>query len=126
MKLHELLNAVYDAGMTEGPYEVWYANMKWARDNHFAENPDVDLNDLKKSHTFIGAVSMCDPEMLFEMLNWPFAREDKLPLVNEFFNDLFKNKFVTHSSMSVGDMLVKGDFAKYCAAMGWKTIKRGN
>ena len=57
-------------------------------------------------------------EKIFSMLNRP-----NNPLGEPLYQDLIRKKKVSHTSMSVGDMIKVGRVWYYCADEGWEKLE---
>ena len=100
--------AVVAPGLQQGPTKIWYYRPEHARDlglgvewcRQHGRLPDP--RDLQRTHGLLGSIKATDPDQIYRMLQgevWSPAGESR---------QLIKSLHLTHTSMSVGDVVEIG------------------
>ena len=104
-----------------GNTEIWYfksGNMKYFIHGYkdmMRWHPEMkpDPNNLEKTHSLVGTIAETDPDRIYNILNnWG----------GEEVNELLTNKGVSHTSMSVGDIIKIGNRVLFVDKMGFKEL----
>ena len=116
---------------TPGDTEIWYMKetnfdswdfreeMYKEEPNHNMEytkrnGPRIDPKNLEKTHALLGTVGETDLDEIYHMMNnWG---------VGKLSNDFLEERGVTHTSMSVGDIIKIGDTIWFVDGRGFKDI----
>jgi len=109
---------------TQGRTEIWYMKSEHFRDfihgyddvERFSPEKIPTANNLENTHALLGTIAETDPEQIFHKLN-NWGGSD----VNEFL----KGKGVSHTSMSVGDIIKLGNKALMVDRTGFKELSTG-
>jgi hypothetical protein len=98
-------------------YTVWYFRPEVA-DDALMGRLEVDMTHLPRTHEEVGYVDKETKEEVFAFLNGE-AWEDAAPI---YFRQKIKTP-LSHTSMSVGDVLVDRDGATWLVEpIGWKRL----
>lgn len=98
-------------GLAPGPTEVWYAK-EFGR----VRAQDVDPKDLSKTHALVGKIQETDLDTVYGLMqgNMWSPRGEARTLINSLG--------LHHTSMSVGDVIVKNGVAHFVNPAGFKEL----
>jgi hypothetical protein len=115
---------LHEPGVGEGDIEVWYYKQEVARDASLAGYGDAswkpDPTNLEATHVHLGTVGW---EGNIDYAGGIFTHmqgEVWSPLGEA--RSLIESKGLTHTSMSIGDVIVIGGVASMCVAVGWREL----
>ena len=110
----------YEDGLRKGMTEIWYAKPSPTNGVHYdrlkSKGMLPDPRNLKKTHVLIGKIKERNLEKIYDMMqgeNWS---------PNGEAYDLI-SKTDTHTSMSVGDIIVVGNKVVFVDGIGFKELK---
>ncbi len=98
-----------------GKTEIWYMKKEWFRAGSGGDLPDK--KNLKKTHILLGKVNYTRPEEVYAHM------QGHVWSPNGEARDLIRSKNLSHTSMSVGDVLKVGNKAFVVSLMGFKELK---
>lgn len=112
-KMYKSLNDVYPKGSTK----IWYTKGFY---NPFGkEKDDITPENISKTHILLGQISETDFDKIFSMMQgerWSPEGEAR---------NLIKGLGLTHTSMSVGDVIEKGKTLYMVDTFGFKNLSTG-
>ena len=115
--------AKYIPSLAKGPVKIWYWKSEAGRDllmgYEFLEKEGMlpDKNSLKSSYIELGSIKESKLEKIFKYMqgeNWSPKGEAR---------DLIRKKKLSHTSMSVGDIIEKGNKLFMVDRFGFAEIK---
>ena len=117
--------AHYRPELAEGPTEVWYVRPQYGRDLRMgldfvqSERPDLVPNqrNLPATHVLLGEISETNPEKVVQLMQgevWSPHGEAR---------NLIQNKGLAHTSMSVGDVVRKGNDIYFVDTFGLRRME---
>ncbi len=106
-----------------GSVQVWYYREEYARDAHFSDFASMigarkpnKMHSLDKTHILLCHTNIEDKEILFTRFqDWPGIHSKE---TNAYLDSIG----LTHTSMSVGDIVVIDENTYLCASMGWTRL----
>jgi hypothetical protein len=112
--LNDAVESVGDPRYEKGPVEIWYLQPDKMRDSYFiVPHPKY----LKITHALLGSIAHTNLEDIFEMMqgaNWSPQGQAR---------NLIQSKGLGHTSMSAGDVIVKGGSIYRVAMMGFEKVE---
>ncbi len=111
-------SAVYVPSLSAGATKIWYYKPSVSRFITFGE-VKIDPLDLGKTHVLLGSVQETNLDTLFGALQgeaWSPEGEAR---------ELIRSKELSHTSMSVGDVVEVHGKAYVCRPMGWAELLVG-
>lgn len=110
---------VTNPGLAPGSTQIWYIKDEYFRDAMviFRDKESISIDELEKTHVLLGSVDETDPEEIW------VAMQGEHWSPNGEARNLISSKGLSHTSMSVGDVIVLGHDVFVTAFSGFDTIR---
>lgn len=120
-----MLNKLRQSRDFETDIAIYYCKDEYARDFMFGDFAAFDKSNPEKTHTLLGYVSYnfdlyMDAQAARNILYRELQGEFWSP--NGEANSLIRSKGLSHTSMSVGDIIKIGNKFHICKMIGWETV----
>lgn len=108
--------AKYYTGLASGDVEIWYFKGEPLTFMFEPVAVEVDINALSETHVLLGKIKERDLEKIFAGMQADFWSP------NGEARELINSLNLTHTSMSVGDIVVMDGKVHLCVSFGWREL----